>query len=86
MKNTKVNNICSVKTKMFLALVTVICLIQSFRQHTAKEKQPVYNNKVKMYVRLFRPFSQRPLRIIGEPINLSLSRQLLLFTDADLTS
>lgn len=53
MKNKKSkHNICSVKTKMFLALVTVICLIQSFRQHTVKEKQPVYNNKVKMYVRL----------------------------------
>lgn len=41
------------QTKAFLALVTVIYLIQSFQWYAAKQKQPVYNNKVKMYVRLF---------------------------------
>lgn len=64
-------NICSVKQKMFLALVTVICLIQSFQQQTIKEKQPVYNNKVKMWFRRFILFFWRPLNITGESAGLS---------------
>lgn len=60
----------------------MICLIQSFQRHTVKEKQPGYNNKVKMYARLFILFSEGLLKITGESTGLSsLSTQLLLGTD-----
>lgn len=72
------------QTKAFLALVTVICLIQSFQWYAVKQKQPVYKNTVKMYGRLFFSFFWRLLKIIGD--FSSLSTQLFLGTDEALPS
>lgn len=87
MNNKKVNTIFVLSTKMFLALVTVICFIQSF-QRQIKEKQSVYNNKGKKCMSGFSYFFLKAFEKywwIYRPFDSSLSTQLLPGTDADLT-